>query len=76
MSEAKKRNTHLSEFKANVGGEAVRGVKTVDQITQEFGSYSVQVAQWKREIQVEGKTLFEGKRGPQTIEAHSAPDRL
>jgi 23S rRNA maturation mini-RNase III len=32
MSETKKRNTHLPEFKAKVGLEAVRGVKTVNQI--------------------------------------------
>jgi hypothetical protein len=34
------------------------------------------VGQWKREIQAQAKTLFEGKRGPQPIAPHSAPDRL
>ncbi len=74
-SEAKKRNTHLPEFSAKVGLEAVRGGKTVNQMAQESGVHPVQVGQWKREIQAECKTLFEGKRGPQTIAAHSAPDR-
>ena len=76
MSETKKRNTHLPEFKAKVGLEAVRGVKTVNQIAQEHGVHPVQVSQWKKEIQAQAKTLFEGKRGPQAIAAHSAPDRL
>ena len=76
MSETKKRNTHLPEFKAKVGLEAVRGVKTVNQIAQEFGVHPVQVGQWKREIQAQAKTLFEGKRSPQPNAAHSAPDRL
>jgi transposase len=76
MSEAKKRNTHLPQFKARVGLEAVRGVKTVNQIAQEFGVHLVQVGQWRREIQAQAKTLFEGKRGPQPFAAHSAPDRL
>ena len=76
MNETKKRNTHLPEFKAKVGLEAVRGVKTVNQIAQEFGVHPVQVGQWKREIQAQAKTLFEGKRGPQPIATHSAPDRL
>ena len=49
MSETKKRNTHLAEFKAKVGLEAVRGVNTVNQIAQEFGVHPVQVSQWKRE---------------------------
>ena len=76
MSETKKRNTHLPEFKAKVGLEAVRGVKTVNQIAQDHGVHPVQVSQWKKEIQVQAKTLFEGKRGPQPIAGHSAPDRL
>jgi len=52
MSETKKRNTHLPEFKAKVGLEAVRGVMTVYQMAQEFGVHPVQVGQWKRDIQV------------------------
>ena len=76
MNEKKKRNTHLPQFKAKVGLEAVRGVKTVNQIGQDYGVNPVQVGQCKREIQAQAKTLFEGKRGPQPIAAHSAPDRL
>ena len=37
MSEGKKRRVHTAEFKAKVGLEAVRGVKTVTEIAQEFG---------------------------------------
>ena len=51
MSETKKRNTHLPEFKAKVGLEAMRGVKTVNQIAQDHGVHPAQVGQWKREIQ-------------------------
>ena len=36
----------------------------------------MQVSQWKKEIQEQAKTLFEGKRGTQPVAAHSAPDRL
>jgi transposase len=45
MNETKKRKTHLPEFKAKVGLEAVRGVKTVNQIAQEFGVHPIQVGQ-------------------------------
>ena len=76
MSETKKRNVHLPEFKAKVGLEAVRSVKTINQIGQEYGVHPVQVSQWKKEIQEQARTLFEGKRGPQAVAAHSAPDRL
>ena len=76
MSETKKRNVHLPEFKAKVGLEALRGVKTINQIGQEYGVHPVQVSQWKKEIQEQARTLFEGRRGPQAVAAHSAPDRL
>jgi transposase-like protein len=64
MSETKKRNVHLPEFKAKVGLEAVRGVMTINEIGQAHGVHPVQVSQWKKEIQEQAKTLFEGKRGP------------
>jgi transposase len=76
MSEAKKRKFHNPEFKAKVGLEALRGVKTINQIGQEFGVHPVQVGQWKKEIQEQASTLFEGKRGPKPLAADKAPERL
>ena len=76
MSESKKRNVHLPEFKAKVGLEAVRGVKTINQIGQEHGVHPVQVSQWKKGIQEQAKALFEGKRGPQPVAAHNASECL
>ena len=76
MSETKKRKVHLPEFKAKVGLEALRGVKTINEIAQDHGVHPVQVSQWKKEIQEQAKSLFEGKRGPQPVADHSAPDRL
>ena len=76
MSEAKKRKVHTPEFKAKVGLEAVRGVKTINEIGLEYGVHPVQVGQWKKEIQEQAKTLFEGKRGPKPMADHQEPDRL
>ena len=64
MSETKKRKVHLPEFKAKVGLEALRGVKTINEIAQDHGVHPVQVSQWKKEIQEQAKSLFEGKRVP------------
>lgn len=69
MSETKKCNVHLPEFKAKVALEAVRGVMTINEIGQAYGVHSVQVSPWKKEIQEQAKTLFEGKRGPQPVAA-------
>ena len=76
MSEAKKRKVHAPEFKAKVGLEALRGVKTINEIGQEYGVHPVQVGQWKKEIQEQAKTLFEGKRGPKPMADLQDPDRL
>jgi transposase len=65
MSEAKKkRMSYGPEFKAKVGLEAVRGVKTINEIAQEYSVHPVLVGQWKKEILEQAGTLFEGKRGP------------
>ncbi len=61
------RKVHLPDFKAKVGLEALRGVKTINEIGQEFGIHPEQVSQWKKEIQEQAKTLFEGRRGPVTF---------
>lgn len=76
MSEAKKRKVHAPEFKAKVGLEALRGVRTINEIGLEYGVHPVQVGQWKKEIQEQAKTLFEGKRGPKPMADHQEPDRL
>jgi transposase len=63
MAEAKKRKVHGAEFKAKVGLEAVRGVKTINEIAQQHGVHPVMVSQWKKEILERAGTLFEGKWG-------------
>jgi len=76
MGETKKRKIHGSEYKAKVGLEAIRGVKTINQIAQEFDVHPVQVGQWKKEIQEQAGKLFDGKRGPKAVNSHSEPERL
>ncbi len=62
MSEGKKRKVHTAEFKAKVGLEAVRGVKTISEIAQTYGVHPVLVGQWKKESvpQTHGKDVRDG----------------
>lgn len=78
MGDTKKRKTHTAEFKAKIGLEAVRGLKTVNEIAQEYSVHPVMVGQWKKEILDRAGTLFEGKRGPKSAktEEHSVPEHL
>ena len=77
MSEAKKRKIPTPEFKAKVALEAIRDVKTVNEIGQEYGVHPTQIRLWKKEVQEQAKTLFVGKRGPiVTVDPQQDPDRL
>ena len=76
MTEVKKRKFHTPEFKAKVALEALRGEKTLNEIGQEFGVHPITVGHWKKELQEQAKTLFEGKRGPTPIAAHREPELL
>lgn len=48
-----KRRRHEPEFKARVALEALKGVKTIQQISKEYEIHPVQVSEWK-------KTMTEG----------------
>ena len=74
MSELKKRNVPTAEFKAKGGLEAVRGVKTINEISQRYRVHPTQVGLWKKEILEQAKTLFEGKRGAKPVAAPQEPD--
>ena len=76
MAQIKKRKVHSAEVKGKVGLEAVRGVKTVNEIAQQHGVHTAMVAQWKKEIVSRAGTLFDGKRGPKAEAEHEGEDRL
>ncbi|WP_325949115.1 IS3 family transposase [Pseudomonas putida] len=75
MAEVSKRRVHSAEFKAKVGMEAARGVKTLNEIGQQYGVHPVVVGQWRKEIVQRAATLFEGKRGPKPA-PHADEERL
>jgi len=51
-----KRKRHEPEFKARVALEALKGIKTIQQIAKDFDIHPVQVSDWK-------KTMIEGTNG-------------
>jgi transposase-like protein len=75
MSESKRKN-FSSELKAKVALEAIRGVKTVNQIGQEFGVHPTQVGLWKKELQEQASSLFDTKRGPKPVDPSASSERL
>lgn len=45
-----KRKRHEPEFKARVAIEALKGIKTIQQIAKEYEVHPVQVSDWKKSI--------------------------
>ena len=76
MTEVKKRKTYSPEFKAKVGLEGVRGLRTTNEIAQEYSVHPVQVGQWKKVILEGAKTLFQSQRGPKVVDEPSDVERL
>ncbi|HIG64372.1 MAG TPA: hypothetical protein EYQ43_02120 [Methyloprofundus sp.] len=65
--------------KAKIALEAVKGMKTINEIAQDnnvdTSVHPTQVSQWKKDLLDNASTLFEGKRGPKRINPQSDPDQ-
>lgn len=57
-----KRRRHDPEFKARVALEALKGLKTIQQIAKEFDIHPVQVSDWKKAMTKGAAELFERGR--------------
>jgi transposase/putative transposase len=69
-----KRRRHDPEFKARVALEALKGVKTIQQIGKEFDVHPVQVSEWKK-IMSEGATGVFGPGQGRTAEEDFEKER-
>ena len=67
-----KRKRHEGAFKAKVGLEGLKGVKTLSQIAHEYDVHPVQVNQWKNQLRERLPDLFEGPASQQVDEAQVA----
>ncbi len=75
MSETK-RKIFTGEFKAKVAFEAIRGIKTVNKMGQDYGVHPTQVGTWKKELQEQSPSLFDAKRSPKPADPFASPERL
>jgi len=72
----KKRKTFSKEFKARVALDAIKGQKTIGELSTEYGVHSNQISQWKKTLLKDSAELFSRSkdRGIETYEAEK--DRL
>ena len=55
------KKTFSSEFKAKVAIEALKGLKTTNELASEFEVHPTQINSWKKQLLDESKNLFSGK---------------
>jgi transposase len=74
----KKRRNHSAEFKARVALEAIKGVKTVQQIAVENHLHPVQVTQWKTQMIEAAPGVFarKGEHRQEQAQAEQQKERL
>ena len=51
-----------SAFKAEVALEAIKGVKTVSELAQEYELHPAQIAQWKKQFLEQSASIFESDK--------------
>ncbi len=56
------RKNHSAAYKAKVALEAVKGEKTIAQISSKYGAHTNQIGQWKKRLLEGLPTLFSDKR--------------
>ena len=61
-----KRKRHDPQFKARVALEALKGIKTTQQIAKEFDLHPVQVSDWKKKLNEHASSVFESGQ-PQEV---------
>jgi len=60
---AKKRRKHSDEFKGKVALEAVKGVRTLSELSSAFGVHPTVIAHWKRQLVDGAARTFSGGNG-------------
>ena len=69
----KKRKRHSAEFTAKVALEAIKGVKTLQQLAKDFQVHPTQITIWKKQVSSHVAELF--KRGAPGVDG-SAEEEL
>ena len=54
----RQRKRHSAEFKAKVAVEALKGLKTVQELAKEYEVHPTQISQWKQRLRDESPGVF------------------
>ena len=71
-----KRKSYGKEFKAKVALEALKGQKTANEITSEYGVHVSQVNTWKKQLLEAAPEVFSRGKGREAVDREAERDRL
>lgn len=71
---ARTRKHFSGSFKATVTCEAIRAVKMVHEMAQEYGVHPTHVGLWKKELHEQAADIFDAKRGPKPADPSASPE--
>jgi len=63
---SRKRKSFSNQFKAKVAVEAVKGFKTMSELSKEYQVHPNVISNWKKQLIERLPDVFENKRGPRT----------
>lgn len=72
----KERKRFRPDFKAKVAIEALREVKTSNQLSQEFGVHPNQICLWKKELLTKANEIFGKTRDKELVNNNELIPRL
>jgi transposase len=70
------KKTFTSDFKAKVAIEALKGNKTINELSSEFEVHTTQITAWKKQLLEGSKHLFSGKQAKDIDAVLQERDRL
>lgn len=70
------RRTHSAEFKAKVALEAIRGIKTANELASEYGVHPVQISAWKKQALTGLTDIFLDRRRKAAEDEEAIRDQL
>lgn len=72
----KKRVRHSAEFKGKVALEALKGMKTVNELASQYQVHPTQISQWKRQVHGRVNELFVNGPGKSPEETEAVQAKL
>lgn len=70
---SRKRKKHTEEMKARVALEAIRGVRTLSELSATYGVHPTVIAQWKRQLMRGASEVFRRGSGVRNEDELTSP---